>query len=108
MGCGISTVSRRIFFTLNGEFLGPAFTAKSHHLPLYPVVGIDSFSPVKFNFGAEPFVFDLTVRPAAQPHLHLRPGKCIYIRPPQTVPEPLHISRRRSRMASCFAYFGPE
>jgi hypothetical protein len=29
-------------------------------LPLYPVVGIDSFSPVTFNFGAEPFAFDLT------------------------------------------------
>ena len=29
------------------------------------MAGIDSFSPVTFNFGAEPFAFDLTEAPAA-------------------------------------------
>ena len=71
--------SRRIFFTLNGAYLGAAFTAKPLQLPLYPVAGIDSFSSVSFNFGAEPFAFDLTEAPAA-----------------------LHASSRRMRISRCF------
>jgi len=43
------------------------------------VAGIDSFSPVTFNFGAEPFAFDLTEAPAA-----------------------LHASSRRMRISRCF------
>ena len=71
--------SRRVFFTLNGAYLGPAFVAKPLQLPLYPVVGIDSFSPVKLNFGAEPFAFDVAEVPAA-----------------------LHATSRRLRMPRCF------
>ena len=71
--------SRRVFFTLNGAYLGPAFTAKAQQLPLYPVVGIDSYSPVKFNFGAEPFAFDVAEVPAA-----------------------LHATTRRLRVSRCF------
>ena len=71
--------SRRVFFTLNGAYLGPAFVAKPLQLPLYPVVGIDSFSPVKLNFGAEPFAFDVAEVPAA-----------------------LHATSRRLRMSRCF------
>jgi len=43
------------------------------------VAGIDSFSSVSFNFGAEPFAFDLTEAPAA-----------------------LHASSRRMRISRCF------
>jgi len=79
VGCGISTSSRRIFFTLNGEYLGPAFTAKPHQLPLFPVVGIDSFCPVTFNFGSEPFLFDARAVPASlhdAPNRKLRVSRC--------------------------------
>ena len=62
-----------------GEYLGPAFTAKPQQFPLYPVVGIDSFAPVRLNFGAEPFVFDVA-----------------------EVPESLHVTSRRSRVSRCF------
>ena len=43
------------------------------------MAGIDSFSAVTFNFGAEPFAFDLTEAPAA-----------------------LHASSRRMRISRCF------
>lgn len=65
VGCGIDYHNRSIFFTKNGEFLGHAFT----DLPVdmlsstsfYPVVGIDTNSPIHFNFGyKDPFVFNLT------------------------------------------------
>eukprot|EP00908_Phaeocystis_cordata_P005071 Transcript_15501.p1 GENE.Transcript_15501~~Transcript_15501.p1 ORF type:complete len:368 (-),score=111.46 Transcript_15501:154-1257(-) len=83
VGCGISTASRRVFFTLNGEYLGPAFTARPQQLPLFPVVGIDSFAPVRFNFGAEPFAFDVAAVPAS-----------------------LHVVNRRMRVSRCFGGFG--
>ena len=51
-----------IFYTLNGTFLGPAFTGVDVQKSWYPCVGIDGLCPVKFNFGADarnPFLYDV-------------------------------------------------
>jgi len=52
---------RGIFFTLNGEFIGMPFLVDEVplHIPLWPCVGIDAPWMVKFNFGQQPFQFDL-------------------------------------------------
>ena len=47
----------RVFFTLNGRFLGYAFDGSEEEL--YPTVGVDTECPVCVNFGERPFVFDL-------------------------------------------------
>jgi len=71
VGCGVDYVSKGIFFTLNGEFLGYAWEdVDSSFLErdLFPVVGLDSNSPVYLNFGtgfkdcgdAVKFRFDLS------------------------------------------------
>jgi SPRY domain/F-box domain len=52
-----------IFFTLNGNYLGPAFSISDRELTeeqWYPAVGLDSSLPIEFNFGlTAPFMFDL-------------------------------------------------
>ena len=80
IGCGISLTTRRIFYTLNGTYLGAAFVAKPPQLPLYPVAGLDTFSPIVFNLGATPFRFDLASLPSslhAQPPRKLRVPRCL-------------------------------
>jgi len=64
VGCGISLITRQVFFTLNGRYLGSPAFAKSAHLPLHPVVGIDSHASVRFNLGHSPFAYDLAQLPA--------------------------------------------
>lgn len=59
IGCGVNYVDRSIFFTLNGAYLGVAFSEVSLTDELYPVVGIDASYAVSWNFGATPFKFDL-------------------------------------------------
>lgn len=59
VGCGLDYSNRSIFFTLNGKFLGTAFSEVRTSLELYPTVGIDAHCSVRFNFGAQPFAFDL-------------------------------------------------
>ena len=59
----------RIFYTLNGAFVGYAFTGVDVRAPLWPAVGVDSPHPLTFNFGAlpgegchatpRPFMFDV-------------------------------------------------
>ena len=66
VGCGIDYYSKAIFYTLNGEFLGYAWEGISDEIlrkDLFPVVGIDSNSPIYLNFGSAdsgPFQFDLS------------------------------------------------
>jgi hypothetical protein len=65
IGCGIiyqplSTRGCRLFFTKNGEHVG-AYVLQSCFatLPWFPIVGLDSYSPVELNYGHRPFVFDI-------------------------------------------------
>jgi hypothetical protein len=64
VGCGIDYTNGGIFFTLNSKFLGYAWTGISNSLylqqDLYPVVGVDTHSPISCNFGERPFAFDLS------------------------------------------------
>jgi hypothetical protein len=63
VGCGIDYVSRGIFFTLNGKFLGYGWKQIDVEFlenNLYGVVGIDTNDPVSVNYGDSPFQFDLT------------------------------------------------
>ena len=63
VGCGIDYTVQGIFFTLNGTFLGYGWTGVDCTVlqnDLYPVVGIDTRSPIECNFGSKPFSFDLT------------------------------------------------
>ncbi|KAJ3106460.1 Ran-binding protein 9 [Phlyctochytrium planicorne] len=58
VGCGFYFVKGVIFFTLNGKYLGDAFTAEPD--PLFPSVGLHHPSEaVEVNFGDNRFVFDL-------------------------------------------------
>lgn len=62
VGCGIDHVMRGIFFTLNGEFLGYAWSGLPQEVlerDMYPVVGIDTNDLIHCNFGNEPFTYDL-------------------------------------------------
>ena len=63
MGCGVDHVAGGIFFTLNGQFLGYAWTGLPDDLlqtDLYPIVGVDTNDFVHCNYGAEPFMYNLT------------------------------------------------
>jgi len=66
VGCGIDYVSKGIFYTLNGEFLGYAWKRISDDMlqnDLFPTVGIDTNFPIHLNFGSADsgaFQFDLS------------------------------------------------
>ncbi|CEM22484.1 unnamed protein product [Vitrella brassicaformis CCMP3155] len=49
---------RQIFYTLNGEYLGPAFDLATDE-PLLACVGVDCSCTIEINFGAKPFKFDV-------------------------------------------------
>jgi len=59
IGCGIDYLNQTVFFTLNGSFLGHAFSNIDLTEKLFPTVGVDSMNPFACNFGSKPFVFDL-------------------------------------------------
>jgi len=59
VGCGVNFLKKEIFFTLNGVNLGQAFSGVATYDRLYPTIGLDSNVSVQFNFGDEPFKFDL-------------------------------------------------
>eukprot|EP00534_Pseudo-nitzschia_fraudulenta_P004893 CAMPEP_0201118610 /NCGR_PEP_ID=MMETSP0850-20130426/2798_1 /ASSEMBLY_ACC=CAM_ASM_000622 /TAXON_ID=183588 /ORGANISM="Pseudo-nitzschia fraudulenta, Strain WWA7" /LENGTH=702 /DNA_ID=CAMNT_0047383929 /DNA_START=160 /DNA_END=2268 /DNA_ORIENTATION=+ len=66
VGCGIDYVKKGIFYTLNGEFLGYGWKNLSEELlktDLFPVVGVDTNSPIHLNLGtidSGAFRFDLS------------------------------------------------
>eukprot|EP01039_Chlorochromonas_danica_P000296 gene294-318_t len=59
VGCGLCYADRTIFFTLNGNFLGSAFSDLNITADLFPTVGVDANCTIDFNFGDRPFKFDL-------------------------------------------------
>jgi hypothetical protein len=62
VGCGVDYVEQGIFYTLNGQFLGYAWTGIDEEFlknDLFPVVGLDTSCPLHLNFGGEAFHFDL-------------------------------------------------
>lgn len=58
-----SSRAAQVFYTLNGRYLGVAFTANAQQLPLHPIVGIDTHAEIAFNFGQRPFEFDTDALP---------------------------------------------
>lgn len=48
-----------VFFTLNGVLMGCAFNGVDVGRGWYPCVGVDSADAISFNFGAQPFAFDV-------------------------------------------------
>jgi hypothetical protein len=68
VGCGINFPSSfnknkgSIFFTKNGVLLGEIFLEKLYFMvEWFPVIGIDSFSPVEVNFGNTPFAYSIVL-----------------------------------------------
>jgi len=64
VGCGLDYSCGRIFYTLNGKFLGYTPTVLDDaelSLDWFPTVGLDTHAAVQCNFGIEdrPFCFDL-------------------------------------------------
>ena len=63
VGMGVDYVSKTIFVTKNGRFLGSAYdvfhTDFLANQDLYPVVGMDSKDTVHVNYGAKQFHFNL-------------------------------------------------
>lgn len=58
---------RKIFYTLNGVFMGFAFDLDiPSNVPLWPCVGVDTKQWLSFNFGSEPFQYDLDQFPYVQ------------------------------------------
>ncbi len=58
VGCGINYHEQSLFFTLNGKYLGNAFTKLPDGI-FHPVVGIDAHVNIEVNFGRAPFMFPL-------------------------------------------------
>ncbi|KAK6537235.1 hypothetical protein TWF694_011431 [Orbilia ellipsospora] len=57
IGCGYSMEAGRIFYTLNGKFLGIAF--ENVRGRLHPTIGATVECKGKVNFGNEPFMFEI-------------------------------------------------
>ncbi|GBC24937.2 concanavalin A-like lectin/glucanase domain-containing protein [Rhizophagus irregularis DAOM 181602=DAOM 197198] len=52
IGCGYYPNNRQVFFTINGENLGIAYTGLLHNI-LYPTIGSNGHCILKVNFGPE-------------------------------------------------------
>ena len=58
VGCGVDYARGEIFFTLNGSFLGVAFSELTQ-AEYRPTIGLDAHVNIVVNFGRTPFKFDL-------------------------------------------------
>ncbi|KAJ3123121.1 hypothetical protein HK098_002164 [Nowakowskiella sp. JEL0407] len=56
IGCGYEELSGRVFFTLNGSFVGEAAMKPARH-PYHAALASDGRAKIKFNFGKEPFLY---------------------------------------------------
>ncbi|RHY32638.1 hypothetical protein DYB32_004324 [Aphanomyces invadans] len=54
-----------IVYTLNGQAAGPPIPCRPTS-PLFPVVGVDTSDAIEWNFGQNPFVFDVSPQWEAQ------------------------------------------
>lgn len=60
IGCGINFMTRELFFTKNGEFLGIASKNVIIEENLYPTAGMQTNGEmIDVNFGQKPFKFDI-------------------------------------------------
>ena len=58
MGCGLNTLDRTVFYTLNGRHIGIAFRDVKE--TLYPMTGMRTPGEVvRANFGQRPFMYDI-------------------------------------------------
>ncbi len=58
IGCGVNSRDE-IYYTVNGEFLDLIPLPGNPLLPLYPVVVFQGNLSLKWNFGSQPFYFDI-------------------------------------------------
>ncbi|GAM23782.1 hypothetical protein SAMD00019534_069570 [Acytostelium subglobosum LB1] len=65
VGCGWNRKEGKVFFTKNGKYLGTAF--KNVFGDYYPAVQLGSNVSLSVNFGASPFLYDVT--PLTSSHL---------------------------------------
>ncbi|KAM3133859.1 hypothetical protein pb186bvf_013974 [Paramecium bursaria] len=59
VGVGINQVDKKLFFTLKGVRNGPELPYDFQDNQIYPAISLAGVSIVKFNFGAQPFLFDI-------------------------------------------------
>ncbi|KAK6331349.1 hypothetical protein TWF730_004430 [Orbilia blumenaviensis] len=56
VGCGIDIRTMRVYFTLNGKYLGVKATGK-RGMRYFPAISISQKHPADVNFGSRPFMF---------------------------------------------------
>ncbi|KAL6054015.1 ATPase family AAA domain-containing protein 2 isoform X2 [Balamuthia mandrillaris] len=64
VGCGYDYLHKEIFYTWNGQYLGTAFSNVQNVRSYHATIGMNcTNAQVTVNFGAKPFLYDLTTYP---------------------------------------------